>query len=68
MRNTWSKQLSEKPWGRIIRCSIKLRKELGREPTWKEVNEGLDTDDKYSDITAKDISRAFMYGEEVCKR
>jgi hypothetical protein len=65
MRNTWSKQLSKRPWGRRIRCSIKLRRELGREPTRKEVNEGLDTDDKYFDVTPNDIARAFLQGQEV---
>ncbi|KAF5374200.1 hypothetical protein D9758_004621 [Tetrapyrgos nigripes] len=65
MRTAWAKKLFEKDWGRRMRCSIKLRKSLKREPTPEELKEAMATKDDFKAVTADDIGRAFMRGEEV---
>ncbi|KAJ7735115.1 hypothetical protein DFH07DRAFT_754084, partial [Mycena maculata] len=64
MRNRWSTKLAKKDWGRITRTRIGLRRQLKRNPTWAEVEAATETAQKFTYITASDISKAFDKGEE----
>jgi hypothetical protein len=50
---------------RALRVRIKLRNELGREPSAAEVQKHL-TSRRSDDITQREVSTAFVAGEEVC--
>ncbi|THU89166.1 hypothetical protein K435DRAFT_560385, partial [Dendrothele bispora CBS 962.96] len=65
MRDVWSHKISKTVWGRGTRCSIKLRSQLGREPTQEEYEEALDSDNKFLDVNPQEVSNAFLLGEEV---
>jgi hypothetical protein len=66
MRNRWCNKLAKKDWGRITRTRIALRRQLGRNPTFEEVDAAIKGDQKFGYITADDIAQAFDNGEEVC--
>ena len=65
VRNTWANQICIKDWGRITRARITLRQQLKREPTPEEIDEALDTENKYFNVTPEQVGRAFTKGEEV---
>lgn len=44
---------------------IKLRKQLQREPNQTEIDKALKTTNKFMDITAQQIEKAFDMGEQV---
>jgi hypothetical protein len=58
--------MSKKKWGLIPRARIHLRQTLKRNPTAVEFKKALSGTKKYKHITAEQISKAFMRGEEVC--
>ncbi|KAJ7226628.1 hypothetical protein B0H12DRAFT_1030397 [Mycena haematopus] len=64
MRKRWCSKLAKKDWGRITRTRIALREQLGRDPTFDEVDTALETDERYLDVNAIDIASAFDQGEE----
>ncbi|KAJ7911117.1 hypothetical protein B0H13DRAFT_587218 [Mycena leptocephala] len=64
MRNRWCNKLAKKDWGRITRTRIALRRQLGRNPTFEEVDAAIEGDQKFGYITADDIAQAFDNGEE----
>ncbi|KAJ7911096.1 hypothetical protein B0H13DRAFT_2660709 [Mycena leptocephala] len=64
MRNRWCNKLAKKDWGRITRTRIALRRQLGRNPTFEEVDAAIKGDQKFGYITADDIAQAFDNGEE----
>ncbi|THU78144.1 hypothetical protein K435DRAFT_845899 [Dendrothele bispora CBS 962.96] len=65
MRATWGREMATSKWGKSMRCSIKLRAELGREPTTEEFEEAMKRNDLFEDVSSEDVSRAFLLGEEV---
>lgn len=65
MRSRWCTNLAKKDWGRITRTRIGLRRQLGRDPTFEEVDTALKTNQKYLNINADDIAKAFNDGAEV---
>ena len=55
-------------WGHDVLSSIYLRRELGREPTSKEVNhctKTMDLETVRSHVSAEEFMRAMDNGEEV---
>ncbi|KAJ7367546.1 hypothetical protein DFH08DRAFT_1299 [Mycena albidolilacea] len=64
MRSRWCTKLAKKDWGRITRTRIGLRWQLGRDPTFEEVDTALQTNQKYLNINADDIAKAFNDGAE----
>ncbi|KAJ7983092.1 hypothetical protein DFH06DRAFT_977985, partial [Mycena polygramma] len=66
VRENWAHQITVKKWGRNIRADVTLRRELGRKPTKAETEASLrKKDNKFSDVTAEEISSAFDRGEVV---
>ncbi|RDB20371.1 hypothetical protein Hypma_012570 [Hypsizygus marmoreus] len=63
-RNTWAKEIHESAWGIVLRAKIHLRERLGRECTEAELNEALDSNRQFKEITPDIIIRAFHRGEE----
>ncbi|KAJ7667078.1 hypothetical protein B0H17DRAFT_258439 [Mycena rosella] len=66
MRNRWCNQLAnlKKDLGRETRTRISLRRRLGRNPTFAEVDFAIENDQKFGYITADDIAQAFENGDE----
>ncbi|KAJ6473212.1 hypothetical protein C8R45DRAFT_907813 [Mycena sanguinolenta] len=64
MRNKWCNKLAIKDWGKITRARIALREQLGRDPTFHEVETALKTGEKYRNVNASDIASAFDKGDE----
>ncbi|KAJ6465958.1 hypothetical protein C8R47DRAFT_46118 [Mycena vitilis] len=64
MRYRWCSKLAEKDWGRITRTRIALRRQLGRNPTAREVDGAIEKDQEFKNITSNDISQAFDSGDE----
>ncbi|KAJ7499705.1 hypothetical protein FB451DRAFT_1016214, partial [Mycena latifolia] len=64
MKNKWCKNLAKKDWGLITRARIALRRQLGRAPTFKQVETAIANDQKFPAITAGDIAQAFDNGDE----
>jgi hypothetical protein len=56
-----------KGWGRNVRVRIMLRKQLGREPTERELKAGFaNIGNQYKDgLTAEDVKAAYDSGKEV---
>jgi len=66
VRNTWHKNILNNEYGRNVRARITLRKEFGREPKVREVEEATkDKSNKFMAISVDDIARAYDYGEEA---
>ncbi|THU89178.1 hypothetical protein K435DRAFT_865582 [Dendrothele bispora CBS 962.96] len=65
MRDVWSYKISKMVWGRGTRCSIRLRSQLGRDPTQEEYEEAFDSDNRFLDVSSQEVSNAFLLGEEV---
>ncbi|KAJ3513374.1 hypothetical protein NLJ89_g2991 [Agrocybe chaxingu] len=63
VRNTWYRQICIQGWGISVCARVIGRKELGREPTRKEV-ERIEESKKYKNATPEDIAKAYMRGEE----
>ncbi|KAJ7755165.1 hypothetical protein B0H16DRAFT_730995 [Mycena metata] len=64
MRIRWCTKLAKKDWGMMTRTRIALRRQLGRDATFKEVTTSLKAKQKFPSITAVDIAKAFNNGEE----
>ncbi|KAJ6544236.1 hypothetical protein B0H19DRAFT_298011 [Mycena capillaripes] len=64
MRNRWCTKLAKKDWGRITRTRIALRRQLGRDPTFEEVDTAIASAEKFLYITPSDIEQAFTNGDE----
>ncbi|THU82992.1 hypothetical protein K435DRAFT_690410 [Dendrothele bispora CBS 962.96] len=65
MRDIWSHKISTMAWGRGMRCSIRVRSQLGREATQEEYKEALGGDKKFLDVNPQEVSNAFLLGEEI---
>ena len=65
MKNTWAKEIWRKGWGWRVRVRVTLRKRLGRNPTYRELQKACEEDNNYQDITSEDIRIAYDLGEEV---
>ncbi|THU94632.1 hypothetical protein K435DRAFT_966781 [Dendrothele bispora CBS 962.96] len=67
MRSAWADQIATRKskWGKSMRCSIKLRAELEREPTSEEFDDAMRRNDLFTDVSTEDISRAFLLGNQV---
>lgn len=58
----WTKNISEKDWGRTLRARIHLRRTLGREPTRAEVDSA---DGLFKHVTREQVNDALGAGHEV---
>lgn len=56
--------MSTQGWGVDIRAKIVLQKRLGRDPTAKEFQDAIDSEDKFR-ATPEEIQRAFDEGHAV---
>ncbi|KAJ6607883.1 hypothetical protein B0H10DRAFT_536072 [Mycena sp. CBHHK59/15] len=65
VRNTWANEIKKKDWGRTIRAVVATRNGLGRTPTKAEEQAALESPSKFSEVTVKDIIRAFDRGQAV---
>ncbi|CAA7269167.1 unnamed protein product [Cyclocybe aegerita] len=63
VRNTWYRQICTQGWGISVCARVIGRKELGREPTKKEVKK-IEESKRYKNVTPEDIAKAYMRGEE----
>ncbi|KAJ7031157.1 hypothetical protein C8F04DRAFT_709302 [Mycena alexandri] len=64
MQKRWCTKLAKKDWGLMTRTRIALRRQLGRDATFKEVAKSLKAKQKFLSITADDIAKAFNNGDE----
>ncbi|TDL29027.1 hypothetical protein BD410DRAFT_1206 [Rickenella mellea] len=69
--NTWTSKAMDKGWALHIRASIRLRRNLRREPTTEELKAFVDKAGQNSNLAAVEIHEikdAFRTGKEVCYR
>ncbi|EIW62189.1 uncharacterized protein TRAVEDRAFT_76927, partial [Trametes versicolor FP-101664 SS1] len=64
VRGVWTKNISEKDWGRTLRARIHLRRTLGREPTRAEVDSA---DGLFKHVTREQVNNALGAGHECIR-
>ena len=64
VKQTWTTKVSTQGWGIDIRAKIALRKRLGRYPTVKELEDALNSEEKFR-ATPEEIHSAFDEGYAV---
>ncbi|KAK0191630.1 hypothetical protein F5146DRAFT_929778 [Armillaria mellea] len=62
VRLVWASKLSTSGWGVHCRVVVHLREQLGRRPTKREVEEALQGENKYWNVTKEHIAEAFLKG------
>ena len=65
VKNTWGREIQSKSWGKQVRVEVILRRELGREPTRTEVRDACNSNDRYDNVTAEEIIKAYDEGKQV---
>ncbi|KAF8553940.1 hypothetical protein OG21DRAFT_1164436 [Imleria badia] len=61
VKQTWSNKASTRGWAREVRARIVLRKRLGRNPTAKELQDAMNSNEKFH-ATPEELHRAFDEG------
>ena len=68
VKKEWISYIMDKPWGTSLRMSVRLRRELQREPNLQEVQgacAAFKVGGPLDDVSGEDIMGAFNNGEEV---
>ncbi|RDB20275.1 hypothetical protein Hypma_012567 [Hypsizygus marmoreus] len=61
-KDTWTRDVHKKVWGRPTRARIALRARYGRDPTAAELEEALEAPRKYDEVTPSQINQALLTG------
>lgn len=64
VHKTWGREMAHKKWGTSVRCRIRARRDMGREPTEDE-RAAVMASMSYESITEDMIIAAYSGGEEV---
>lgn len=65
-RRAWARYIQRTGWGREVRATIHLRKQLGREPTKAEVDAAEQMQNDFKDsVTIEDVQEGYDSGKQV---
>jgi hypothetical protein len=65
VRRTWATKIIEMAWGKEVRARVVLRRQLGRSPFNKEIDDALKSDNKFLNVTVDEITNAYNTGHVV---